>query len=58
MKQYITGLSEYLNVIDLSEYDFNINPHLWEYRRIDNIEDMSADDIALIEEVEAQLNGV
>ena len=58
LKQYITGLADYLPVVDLSEYDFNINPDVWEYRKLDNTCDVSPDDLALIEQVEAQLNAI
>ena len=59
LKQFITGLSEYLNVIDLNDYDFTKNPSVWEYRKIPELYDtMNPDDLALIEEVERQLNEV
>lgn len=58
LKQLITGLSEYLKVIDLNEYDFTVNPEIWEYRKIDNPQNISEDDLALIDEVEAQLNEI
>lgn len=55
LKQFITGLSEYITTIDLNEYDFTVNPDLWDYRKLDNNNDMSTDDIELIESIEAQL---
>ena len=55
LKQFITGLSEYIKTIDLNEYDFTVNPDLWDYRKLDNNNDMSTDDIELIESIEAQL---
>lgn len=59
LQQYITALSEYLSVIDLSEYDFTVNPEIWGFRRIPELQEtMSSDDLALIEEVEAQLKGL
>lgn len=59
LKQYITGLSEYLKVIDLSEYDFNSNTDIWDYRKIPELyETMNPDDIAAIEAIEAQLNQI
>lgn len=58
LKQLITGLSEYLKVIDLNEYDFTINTEIWDYRKIDNPQNISEDDLALIDEVEAQLNEI
>ena len=58
LKQFVTGLSEYLKVIDLNEYDFTINPEIWDYRKIDNPQNISPDDLALIDEVEAQLNEI
>ena len=57
LQQFITGLSEYLNVIDLNDYDFTKNPEVWTYRKIPELtSSLSEDDLALIEEVEAQLN--
>ena len=59
LKQFITGLSNFLDYIDLNDYDFTVNPEIWEYRKIDGLNDtMTADDLALIEQVEAQLNEV
>jgi hypothetical protein len=58
LKQFVTGLSEYLKVIDLNEYDFTVNPEIWDYRKIDNPQNISPDDLALIDEVEAQLNEI
>ena len=59
LKQFITGLSNFLDYIDLNDYDFTVNPEIWDYRKIDGLNDsMSPDDLALIEEVEAQLNAV
>lgn len=56
LKQYITVLSEYISVIDLNEYDFNKRPDIWEYRKLPELNaEMSDDDLALIEEIEAQL---
>ena len=57
LQQFIIGLSEYLNIIDLNDYDFTKNPAVWEYRKIPELTgSLSEDDLALIEEVEAQLN--
>lgn len=57
LKQYITGLSEFINVIDLNDYDFTKNPEIWEYRKIPELTmSLSESDLALIEEVERQLN--
>lgn len=59
LKQLITGLSNFLDYIDLNDYDFTINPEIWDYRKIEGLNDsMSPDDLALIEQVEAQLNAV
>ena len=58
LKQFITGLSNFLDYIDLNDYDFTTNPEIWEYRKIDNTDSMSPDDLALIEQVEAQLDAV
>ena len=55
LEQYITGLSEYINVINLDDYDFTVNRGVWEYRNL-NIDDVNPDDEVLIDEVEKQLN--
>ena len=55
LEQYITGLSEYINVINLDDYDFTVNRGVWEYRNL-NIDDINPDDEVLIDEVEKQLN--
>ena len=54
LEQYITGLSEYINVINLDDYDFTVNRGVWEYRNL-NIDDVNPDDEVLIDEVEKQL---
>lgn len=59
LRQYIEGLSEYLSVIDLNDYDFTITPEVWNFRKIPELTQvLSDDDIAVIEQVEAQLKGV
>lgn len=57
--QYITGLSEYLNVIDLNDYDFQTNPEVWTYRKIPELStDINPDELALLDEIEGQLNAI
>ena len=57
LKQYITALSEFISIIDLNDYDFTKNPEIWNYRKIPELtQTLSQDDLAMIEEVEAQLN--
>ena len=57
LKQYITALSDLLDVIDLNDYDFTKKPEVWDFRKIPELtSSLSEDDLALIEEVEAQLN--
>lgn len=59
LKQFITGLSNFLDYIDLNDYDFTINREVWDYRKLPELNDtLSPDDLALIEQVEAQLNEV
>ena len=59
LKQYITGLSDYITVIDLNDYDFNKNPEIWEYRKIPELTTgLSADDLEMIESIESQLKEV
>ena len=55
LEQYITGLSEYINVINLDDYDFTVNRGVWEYRNL-NIDEINPNDEVLIDEVEKQLN--
>lgn len=57
--QYTTGLSEYLNVIDINDYDFNKNPEIWQYRKIPELStDINPDELALLDEIEEQLNAI
>ena len=59
LKQYITGLSEYISVIDLNEYDFTVNQDLWSFRKLPEYQEtMSAEDEELIKNIEAQLKGL
>lgn len=59
LRQFIEALAEYLNVINLEEYDFTLNPDVWDYRKIPELTQvLSDDDVALIEQVEAQLKGL
>ena len=59
LKQFITGLAEYITVIDLNEYDFTVNPDLWEFRKLpEYTETISAEDEELIASIEAQLKGL
>ena len=59
LKQFITGLSEYLNVIDLNDYDFTVNQDLWNFRKLPEYQEvMSAEDEELIASIEAQLEGL
>lgn len=59
LKQFITGLSEYISVINLDEYDFTVKPELWEFRKIPELQDtISVEDEELIRNIEAQLSGL
>ena len=59
LKQFIEGLSEYLEVVDLSDYDFTTNTQLWNYRKLPELTTgISDDDMALIEAIESQLKEV
>ena len=59
LKQVITGLSNFLDYIDLNDYDFTVNPEVWEYRKLPELTPtISNDDLSLIEEIEAQLKEV
>ena len=59
LKQFITGLAEYIKVIDLNDYDFTVNPDLWNFRKLpEYTEVMSAEDEELISSIEAQLKGL
>lgn len=53
LKQTITALSEYTDVIDLNEYDFTINEDLWDYRNIQGLYDLLNEvDMLKLDEVE------
>jgi hypothetical protein len=57
LQQYITSLSEFLPVIDLKEYDFTVNPEIWGYRKLPELQStISPEDEELIAKVEAELN--
>ena len=59
LRQTITGLAYYLDVIDLNEYDFTVNQDIWSYRKIPELnQGLSPEDLATIEAVEAQLSEV
>lgn len=59
LKQFITALADYLPIIDLNDYDFTTNPEIWNYRKIDSLnETMSPADLELIEQVESELKGI
>lgn len=59
LKQFITGLSEYISVIDLNDYDFTVKPDLWNFRKLPEYnETLSAEDEELIASIEAQLKGL
>lgn len=59
LQQYITGLSEYLPVIDLQEYDFTVNPTIWEFRKLPELQaTISPEDEEIINQVEAELNAI
>ena len=59
LKQFITGLSEYISTIDLNDYDFTVKPDLWNFRKLPEYnETMSAEDEELIASIEAQLKGL
>ena len=59
LKQYVTGLSEFITVIDLNDYDFTKNPEVWEYRKIPELSlSLNPEDAAMIDEIEAQLNEI
>lgn len=34
LKQYITGLSRVLEVVNLEDYDFTVNQDIWDYRQV------------------------
>ena len=59
LKQYITALADYIETIDLNDYDFTINPDIWNYRKLPELQSgFSESDLELIERVEAQLKGI
>ena len=59
LKQTITALAEYTPVIDLKDYDFTVNPELWEYRQIQGYYDLLNEvDLLKLEEVENDLDKI
>ena len=59
LRQFIESLSEYIPIIDLNDYDFTVNPDVWNFRKIPELTQVLSDeDIALIEQAEAQLKGL
>ena len=56
LKQYVTALADYLNIIDLNDYDFTVNPEVWDYRKIPELQNgYTQEDWDAIKEIEAQL---
>lgn len=59
LKQTITALAEYTDVIDLNEYDFTIHEDLWEYRQIQGLYDLLSEvDMLKLDEVENDINSL
>ena len=59
LKQTITALSEYTDVIDLNEYDFTMNEDLWDYRNIQGLYDLLSEvDMLKLDEVENNINNL
>ena len=59
LKQLIIALSEFIEVININDYDFTANPEIWDYRKLDGLnETMSPEDLELIEQVESELKGI
>ena len=59
LKQTITALSEYTDVIDLNEYDFTMNEDLWDYRNIQGLYDLLSEvDMLKLDEVENSINNL
>lgn len=59
LRQTIEGLAEYTSVIDLNQYDFTINPSLWEYRKLDGYYDLLNEvDLLQLEDLEDEINAV
>jgi len=59
LKQTITGLAEYTSVINLAEYDFTINPELWDYRKLDGYYDiLNEDNLIKLDEIESEINEI
>ena len=50
---------DYIETIDLNDYDFTMNPDIWNYRKIPELQSgFSESDLELINSVEAQLKGI
>lgn len=59
LKQTITALAEYTDVIDLNEYDFTVNEELWDYRNIQGLYELLNEvDMLKLDEVEDDINSL
>ncbi len=59
LRQTITALAEYTNVIDLNEYDFTMNEDLWDYRNIQGLYELLSEvDMLKLDEVEDDINQI
>lgn len=59
LKQTITALAEYTDIIDLNEYDFTIHEDLWDYRQIQGLYDLLSEvDMLKLDEVEDDINSL
>ena len=59
LRQTITALAEYTDVIDLNSYDFSINEDLWDYRQIQGYYELLNEvDMLKLDEVESQLDEI
>ena len=57
LQQLITGLSEYIPVINLNDYDFTVNRELWEYRKL-QMETLDPTSMEEVEQIEALINDI
>lgn len=59
LRQTITALAEYTDVIDLNEYDWSINEDLWDYRQIQGYYELLNEiDLLKLDDVENQLDAL
>ena len=55
LQQLIEALSEYIQIINLNDYDFTVNRDIWEYRKL-SMETLDPTSMEEVEQIEALIN--